>query len=30
VIGYAPDGNALAGSDRSIAKLVEVAAMFKP
>ena len=29
VIGYAPDGNALVGSDRSIAKLMEVASLFE-
>ncbi len=29
VVGYAPEGSALAGSDRSIAKLMEVMALFK-
>ena len=28
VIGYAPDGNALVGCDRSIVKLMEVLALF--
>jgi HAD superfamily hydrolase (TIGR01509 family) len=29
VVGYAPDGNAFVGSDRSIAKLTEVVALFE-
>jgi HAD superfamily hydrolase (TIGR01509 family) len=29
VVGYAPKGNAFGGSDRSIAKLMEVAALFE-
>jgi HAD superfamily hydrolase (TIGR01509 family) len=29
VVGYAPDGNAFVGSDRSIAKLMEVVALFQ-
>ena len=29
VVGYAPEGNAFVGSDRSIAKLMEVVALFE-
>ena len=29
VVGYAPEGGALVGADRTIAKLMEVAALFK-
>ncbi|HEX9170189.1 MAG TPA: HAD-IA family hydrolase, partial [Roseiarcus sp.] len=29
VIGYAPDKNAFVGSDRSIAKLIEVVSLFE-